>query len=160
MSVSNECLSLLNKLVSGYQQETTDKNHTEIYSTLAELLERVTSNQATLTDTKVISYLSTSFVFLIRTNPGFAARCEAFFLAYQQVKPLDSLVNSQFQIKTELDSLPAVKEVSQPESPVQPYQSAFFTELQREIARRARHKIIETTAAAEKQSQTYSSNPC
>lgn len=159
MSVSNECLSLLNKLVSHYQQETSDKNHTEIYSTLTELLERVTSNQATLTDAKVISYLSVSFVFLIRTNPRFAACCEAFFLAYQKVKPLDSLVNSQFEIKTELDSWPPVKEVSQPESPVQPYQSAFFTELQLEIARRTRHKIVETTAA-EKQSQTYSSNPC
>ncbi|WP_156812349.1 hypothetical protein [Legionella tunisiensis] len=80
MSVSNECLSLLIKLVGDYKRETSDKNHTEIQSTLTELQERVTSNQATLTDAKVISYLSISFVLLIRTNPRFAACCEAFFL--------------------------------------------------------------------------------
>ncbi|WP_156812348.1 hypothetical protein [Legionella tunisiensis] len=55
-----------------------------------------------------------------------------------------------------MDSWPAVKDITQPESPPQPYQSAFFKELQLEIARRTQQKVAAVTAT-EKQSQSYSS---
>ncbi|HHF7373052.1 hypothetical protein [Legionella bozemanae] len=141
MPVSKECIKLLQNLVDKYGEEgESDVDYASIHPVLKEFLFLVIQNQKNHKDERIIGFLSTS-ALLLEENPCFVEACRTFAVSYQQkTHALDSMLDDELNIQSELDESwgkPLESEVSQPLEP-----SRFFVQLQEAIAKRAQ-RIVE-----------------
>ena len=137
MSVSKECIKLLQNLVDQYGQDgKNDKDYPLIYSLLKDLLFLVLQHKKDHKDERIIGFLSTS-ALILDENSCFAQQCKLFLIAYQQLThALDSMLDVELKIRPELDESWGKQLESEPNTSLGA--SPFFLELQEAIAHRAR----------------------
>ncbi|CAM2955088.1 Uncharacterised protein [Legionella steigerwaltii] len=147
MSVSKECIKLLQNLVDQYGQNgKKDKDYSLLYPLLKELLFLVLQNKKDHKDERITGFLSSS-ALILEENPCFAQACRLFLIAYQEIThALDSMLDVELKIQPELDASWGKQLESEPNTSHK--HSLFFIELQEAIARRA-------LRMAEKESKTW-----
>ncbi|QMT60988.1 MULTISPECIES: hypothetical protein [unclassified Legionella] len=136
MPVSKECIILLQNLVDGYRLEgKEDRDYSFIYALLKEFSFLVVQHQKNHKDERIIGFLSTS-ALILQENLCFAKVCKTLLISYQQkTHALDSMLDLQLNIKSELDASWGKKHESETNHFLGP--SPFFLELQEAIAKRA-----------------------
>ncbi|KTD40424.1 hypothetical protein [Legionella parisiensis] len=136
MPVSKECIKLLQNLVVNYGEEGgSDVDYASIYPLLKEFLVLVIHNQKNHKDERIIGFLSTS-ALLLEENPCFVEACRLFAISYQQkTHALDSMLDEEFNIQSELDESWGKQLESEVSQSLEP--SRFFVQLQEAITKRA-----------------------
>ncbi|MCE0724518.1 MULTISPECIES: hypothetical protein [Legionella] len=136
MPVSKECIKLLQNLVDKYGQKgESDVDYSSIYLLLKEFLFLVIQNQKNHKDERIIGFLSNS-ALILEENSCFVDACRTFVISYQQkTHALDSMLDDELNIQSELDESWGKQLESEVSQPLQP--SRFFVQLQEAIAKRA-----------------------
>ncbi|STY29978.1 Uncharacterised protein [Legionella wadsworthii] len=140
MPVSKECMKLLQNMVDHYGLEgKADKDYGALHHLLKDFLLLVIQHQQNHKDERVIAFLSNS-ALILEENSCFVAACRKMILDYhQKTHALDSMLDMDLNIHSELDESWGKFHESNPIPSLEP--SRFFQELQIAVAKRAQRMV-------------------